>query len=297
MTSSTIEHCQPIATGIYLEGLAVDPARSRVWYSDVVGGGVHGIGVGDQRLTLNPERMWTGGLMPHADGSVLSSGGGGIMWNNPATGASGWLLRELPGEAVNGVNEMAPDGEGGLFFGTLDLEMVQRGGEPRPTQIYRLSCDGELRKLADDIGFTNGLMYDPERRRLYCNDTFLGTWMFDVTPDWCLEGKRLLLDKADADGMALDAEGNVWITGFQSGAITRISPAGERLPDIQTPARAITQVRFGGADLRDVYFNTVPPDAGATLKDGGLPDAPRSVLYQGRSPVPGRLVEPVHLEL
>ena len=107
----------------------------------------------------------------------------------------------------------------------------------------------------------------------------------------------MLLEKEDADGMALDAGGNIWITGFQSGAITRVSPEGDLLPEVSTPARAITQLRFGGADRRDVYFNTVPRDAGATLKEGGLPVEPRSVLYRGRSAVPGRLVEPTAFAL
>lgn len=297
MSDPGIDQCQPVATGIYLEGLAYDSVRDTVWYSDVVGGGVHGIGGDGELSSFNRDRMWTGGLMLNADGSVLSSGEGGILWNNPVSGDSGWLLRAPPGEVVSGVNEMAPDGEGGLLFGTLDIEMVKCGGQPRPTQIYHLTRDRELHKLADGIGFTNGMAYDEGLRRLYCNDTFFGTWVFDVLLDWTLEGRRVLLEKEDADGMALDAEGNIWITGFQSGAITRLSPHGERLPDLRVPARAVTQIRFGGVDQRDVYINTVPGDAGATLKDGGLPVEPRSTLYRGRSPVAGRLIEPTRFEL
>ena len=42
--------------------------------------------------------MWTGGIMMNEDGSVLSTGQGGIMRNNPDTGKSGWLLDELEGK-------------------------------------------------------------------------------------------------------------------------------------------------------------------------------------------------------
>ena len=34
---------EKIATGLYLEGLAVDYARDVIWYSDVIGGGIPGI--------------------------------------------------------------------------------------------------------------------------------------------------------------------------------------------------------------------------------------------------------------
>ena len=288
---------EPVARGLYLEGLALDHERGIVWYSDVIAGGVHGLWPDGRTQTLNPGRMWTGGVLMNADGAVLSSGAGGIMWNDPATGKSGWLLHEIDGQVINGINEMVPDGTGGILFGTNDIEMVERGQPTRPTSIYRLTADRQLIKLAEGIGFSNGLMLSADRKQFYCNDTFVCSWAFDVGPDFALTNKRVLLAKEDVDGMALDAEGNVWITGFRSGAITRLQPDGAPLADYPTPGGAITQVRFGGADGRDVYINTVPADAGDTLKEGGAPTEQRSVLYRGRSETPGMLIAPARFEL
>jgi len=297
MSEPLLSEFRQIAAGIYLEGLAVDTRLDRVWYSDVVAGGIHVLLPDGGTATLNSDRMWTGGVMLNHDGSVLSSGPGGIRWNNLGTGRSGWLLQEMAAEAVSGINEMVPDGEGGLFFGTCDIEMVASGGTPRPTQIYRLTRDRELLKLADGIGFSNGIMLDAENGRFYCNDTFTGTWVFDVQADLSLTNKRMLIEKEDADGMVLDAEGNVWITGFRSGSITRVSPAGDILSAVKTPAAAITQVRFGGQDMRDVYINSVPIDGGDNLKDGEIPTEQRSVMYRGRSSVAGRPIKPTCFEL
>ena len=131
-------------------------------------------------------------------------------------------------------------------------------------------------------------MFDAERRRFYCNDTFKGTWAFDVTDDLTLDNQRLLIEKEDADGMALDAEGNIWITGFRSNFFTRLTPDGRScLEDFETPAGSITQLRFGGADRRDIYFNSVPSDGGDTLKEGGEITATNSFLFKGRSETPG----------
>ncbi len=278
---------QKLASGLYLEGLAVDFARRAVWYSDVVGGGVHGVMSDGRTVTCNPDRKWTGGLLMNADGSVLSSGPGGIMWNHPETGRSGWLLHEIDGEAINGVNEMMPDGTGGIYFGTVDIERVVRAEAPRPTAIYRLDVAGKVTRVSDELNFTNGLMLSQDRKRFYCNDTFVGTWVFDVQPDLALANKRSLLEKADADGMALDADGNIWITGFRSGVLTRLRPDGSSLQPVTTPAGAITQIRFGGVDLRDYYINAVPAAGGDSLKDGVPLVAQESHMYRGRSEIPG----------
>ncbi|MFA7603043.1 MAG: SMP-30/gluconolactonase/LRE family protein [Novosphingobium sp.] len=287
-----------IASGIYLEGLAVDHARDVIWFSDVIAGGIHGVKPdGTSVGTFNESRMWTGGVMMNADGSVLSTGEGGIMWNNPDTGKSGWLLDRLEGKPINGINEMMPDGMGGIFFGTNDIEMVIQGAQTRPTELWRLTADRQLIKLADGIGFSNGIMYDAAHKRFYCNDTFKGTWAFDVTADLRFENRALFLEKEDADGMSLDAEGNVWITGFRSNFFTRLTPAGERIEDFATPAGSITQLRFGGADGRDVYFNSVPADGGDTLKEGGEITAANSFLFKGRSETPGLKIEPARFTL
>lgn len=288
MSEAAIDEFQKVASGVYLEGLAIDHERDTVWYSDVIAGGIHGVkSDGTPLASFNPDRMWTGGVLVNADGKVLSSGQGGIMWNDPETGRAGWLVDEIDGKPINGINEMVPDGEGGIFFGTNDIEMVIAAGEPRPTEIYRLTAARELIRLADGIGFSNGIMFDEERRALYCNDTFHCTWAFDVDADFRLANKRCLLEKADVDGMALDANGNVWITGFRSSHITRLAPEGQRLADFATPAGSITQLRFGGADMRDIYFNSVPSDGGDTLKDGGELTARNSFLFKGRSETPG----------
>lgn len=278
----------PLAEGVYLEGLAVDHARGVIWYSDVIAGGIHGVREnGTPFATLDADRMWTGGVMLNADGAVLSSGQGGIRWNHPESGRSGWLITELHGTPVNGINEMWPDGAGGLFFGTNDIESVIAAKAPRPTAIYHLRQDRSLVLLADGLNFSNGLAYDPERARFHCSDTFGKGWSWDVGADFALTGKRVLLDRNDCDGMALDADGNVWICGvFSPGVVHRVTPEGQALDPLPTPPGAVTQLRFGGADGRDLYLNVVPEDAGQNLKDG-KPLTGRSTLYRTRSPVAG----------
>ena len=287
----------PLAEGIYLEGLSVDHRRGVIWYSDVIAGGIHGVTPdGTKVASFNESRMWTGGVMMNADGAVFSTGQGGIMWNNPDTGKSGWLLDRLEGQPINGINEMWPDGTGGIYFGTNDIENIIEAKETRGSALYRLTVEREVIKMEADVYFSNGIAHDPQRRKFYCSDTFRKGWVFDVADDLSLTNQQLLLDREDCDGLALDSEGNVWITGFRSpGILRRLKPDGTPLPDVPTPAGSTTQVRFGG-DERDFYINVVPSDGGDSLKEG-KPLASASYLYRGRSEVPGVLIPPARFKL
>jgi sugar lactone lactonase YvrE len=286
-----------VASGLYLEGLAVDYSRNVVWYSDVIGGGIHRLAADGSIRSFNKDRRWTGGILLNEDGCVLSSGAGGIMWNDPESGRSGWLLSEIDGKPINGINEMAPDGAGGIYFGTIDIESIAKGRPTRPAGLYRLTVDRDIVLVADGLGLANGIMLSADRKRLYCNETFDSTYVFDVASDLSLSNRRRLLQKGDCDGLALDADGNLWITGYRSSELTRVRPDGTSLPPIPTPASAVTQVRFGGPDMRDCYFTSVPADGGDSLAVGVLPTARKSILYRGRSTVPGMPIPPARFTM
>lgn len=281
-----IETWRKLAAGLYLEGLTV-AADGAVWYSDVIGGGVHGHADGQPSHILCQGRMWIGGLVQNDRGYILCTGQGGIFAADPNTGAVQCVLDTIDGQLINGINEMAADGHGGLYFGTIDLDAVLAGQTPGGGQLFHLAANGTVRCVYPQVGFANGMVLSADGSTLYLNESFDGTYAFDVGPDGDLSYRRRILVKPDCDGMALDCEGSVWVTGFQSSHITRLSPSGEEMERVATPAPAITQIRFGGDDMRDVYITAVPADAGERLAEGKLPKGEVSFLYSGRSSVAG----------
>ena len=198
---------------------------------------------------------------------------------------------------INGINEMMPDGSGGIYFGTVDIEQIIKGEPTRPASLYRLTVERQIELVAEGLGFVNGIMLSADHKRLYYNDTFDATYVFDVKPDMSLANRRLLVKKEDCDGMALDAEGNLWISGFRSSELTRATPDGVLLPSVPTPAGAITQIRFGGPDMRDYYITCVPAEGGDSLAVGKRPTLQHSFLYRGRSQVPGMPIAPARFRL
>ncbi len=286
---------EPLARGLYLEGLAVD--GDRVWFSDVFDGGVQRRDPDGTLSRWLPERRWIGAIAVNEDGAVLSSGPGGIVWVDPATGQSGTLVDAVDGEPLPGANEMCPDGRDGIYFGSIDLPAIERGDPPGPAALHHLASDGRVARLTDDLVFCNGVGISPDASALYHNESFVGTFLYPVLPDGGLGERRMLLEKQDVDGMALDVDGNLWITGFSSSDILCVTPYGEIVDLLSVPAGAVTNIRFGGGDGRDLYLTTVPLEAGMEIAAGRWPSKPDSVLYRTRSPVAGRLAAPLRFAL
>ena len=276
-----------IARGLYLEGLLVD--GEDVWLTDVAVGGVRNVRTGQIVL---PERTMIGGLLRNHDGSLLVAGADGIAWVHPDSGASGMLV-----SGIGGVNEMRSDGAGGIVFGTIDLASVLAGKRPGPSSIRRLAADGTLTLLKDGLTFANGLSLSPDGTTLYFNESFVATRAFPVEPGFVLGTMRTMAEKYDCDGMALDGDGNVWISGFASGELLCLAPDGRELARLDLPGSACTNLRFGGADMRDLYVTMVDPASAQALAEGRPLTDMNSALYRTRSPVAGAPMAPAAFAL
>ncbi|MFM5929330.1 MAG: SMP-30/gluconolactonase/LRE family protein [Novosphingobium sp.] len=266
-----------LARGFYLEGLLVD--GEDIWFTDVTRGGVHNLRTGQ---TVLPERTMIGGLLMNADGSLLVAGEGGIDWVNPASGASGMLLA-----GVEGVNEMRADGQGGMLFGTIDLPAILQGKKPGPSTIRHMAADGSVRILKEGLVFANGLSLDESGSTLYFNESFSAIRSFSVGPDFALGPMGTLIAKYDCDGMALDVDGNIWISGFASSDLLCLDSAGDEVARLALPGPACTNVRFGGPDMCDLYVTIVDPADAQKLAEGAPITEQNSALYRTRSAIPG----------
>ncbi|MCJ8156569.1 SMP-30/gluconolactonase/LRE family protein [Sphingomonas sp. LaA6.9] len=287
MTAEAGHMFEPIAHGFYLEGLLVD--GDNIWFTDVVVGGVQKVG-SDQ--VLLPDRTMIGGLLLNDDGCLLVSGADGIAWVDPDTGRSGTLVNGL-----DGVNEMRADAQGGMVFGTTDLAAILRGERPGASTIRQLSADRDCKMLADGLTFANGIAVSPDCSTLYFNESFSATRAFPIGEDGSLGEPRTLIEMYDCDGMALDAEGNIWVTGFASDELRCVTPDGTEVRRLALPGKACTNVRFGGPDLRDLYVSVVDPASARQLAQG-LPLTERSsAIYRTRSPVAGAPIERTHFAL
>jgi sugar lactone lactonase YvrE len=277
---------RPIATGFcFLEGPRAD-ARG-LWFSECALGGVRRLGPDGRVEAWLTERKVIGGLALNEDGAIVCSGPGGLAWVDPQTGASGVLLDAVEGEALAGVNDVMPDGRGGLYFGTLDHALIEGGRPAGNSALCHLAPDGRARKLAGGLMVCNGIGLSPDGRCLYHNESINGTHVYDVRPDGSLGEGRRLLENPDCDGLAVDQEGGVWIASTGSGVITRLSPDGVVERRVAVPGGHPTSLCFGGPDWRDLYVTTAAEGAVQAVLSGQPPPHRDAAIYHARSDIPG----------
>jgi sugar lactone lactonase YvrE len=238
----------------FIEAPRVD-ARNNLYFSDIVLGGVYRRAPDGKIDHLIPDRTWIGGLALNADGRLVLSGRGGLVLFDPQTGRRETLFDTLDGVAVGSINDIQPDGNGGLYAGMIDpAAQVLAKAEPQP--LVHIAPDRRARRVAEGIKVTNGIGLSPDGRTLYQAETLEGVLAYDRASDGTLTNRRLVIQHPLTDGLAIDAEGCVWIAAPTASAVVRFSPDGTLDRRIETPVRETTSLTFGGEDLRDLYIVT-----------------------------------------
>lgn len=238
---------------------------------------------------------------PQQVGFIVAAEGGGFVCGlqdglyrfDPADGSFTPLCK-VDGEVpTNRLNDGYVDASGRLWFGSMD------DGESAPTgALYRY--DGGAAPQAQDAHYviTNGPATSPDGRTLYHTDTLAKrTYAFDLLPDGSLANKRLFASfqggAAHPDGMAVDAEGGVWIALFGGWRIDRFAADGKPAGSIELPCANITKLAFGGADLRTVFVTTARKGLGhEQLERQPLAGA----LFSFRSDTPGLAAHALRLQ-
>ena len=175
-------------------------------------------------------------------------------------------------------NEIVVDERGNAYINGADFDFVG-GGAPEPGYIKLLTQAGELRQVADDIQFPNGMVITPDNRTLIISESFAGRLTaFDIDPDGGLSGRRVFAEGLGPDGITMDAEGAVW-TGSGGFGVARVAEGGEVLQRVELPEnRAPFAVMLGGPDRRTLFILTAEwhPADGAPANLDRLTNGPRT---------------------
>ncbi|GAB3464088.1 SMP-30/gluconolactonase/LRE family protein [Massilia terrae] len=273
------------------EGVLWHAATGRVWFVDIKKNHIHSCAAdGSERRTWTAPSQ-VSAVVPVEGGGWVVSLEDGLYRFDEASGQF-TLLRaveaDLPG---NRFNDAFVDAAGRLWFGSMD------NGEKSPTgSLY--SYNGRDVKQADS-GYiiTNGPATSPDGRTLYHTDTLdKRTYAFDLAADGSLSNKRLfahITEGGHPDGMAVDAEGHVWIAVFRGWRIDRYAPDGRKVGSVRFPCSNITKLAFGGGDLRTVWVTT----ARKGLSEEELAQQPLAgALFTFRADVPGLAQHALRLE-
>jgi D-xylonolactonase len=140
--------------------------------------------------------------------------------------------------------------------------------------LYRVTAGepGPAQACAWAAGFpvVNGPAWSADGRILWLNDTARnGIYACDFDPaSGEISRPRLWLRLAERDGypdgMTTDAQGRLWIAHWGGACVTCRAPDdGRELARIALPTSHVTNVAFGGADLRTLFVSTAATELSA----------------------------------
>ena len=159
---------------------------------------------------------------------------------------------------TNRFNDGKCDARGRFWGGTMDFDCVAPSGA-----FYAYDAAGRCARHELAFAVTNGPAWSLDGRTMFINDTAGGNvfaWDFDAASG-ALSNRRLWLrfapDDGLPDGMTLDAQGHLWIAHWGGRCVTGHEVASAReLQRIELPVSQVTNVAFGGPDLRMLFISS-----------------------------------------
>lgn len=159
------------------------------------------------------------------------------------------VVRDLPTTGLTAPNDLVVGPDGWVWFTDPD------GGSPRTVggRVLRFDpASGALEAVPVDVDFPNGLAFGPGGTDLYVADTTADAIVRYPVVDG-RPGERSVLAHVPGtgpDGIAFDADGNLYVAAFESDEVVVLDPAGAVVRRTSTGVRSRpTNLCFAGDDL------------------------------------------------
>jgi sugar lactone lactonase YvrE len=257
---------------------------------------------------VDGEVLKPNGIALCKDGSFLLAHLGdkqGGVFSLQRDGSTRPVLTEIDGIALPPSNYPLEDAQGRLWL-TVSTRLQPRslGYNSKCSDGFIVCMDDpnepkSARIAADGLGYTNEIAFHPNGQWLYVNETFTRRLSrFPLLSRGSLGPKQIVTEFGAGtypDGMAFDAEGNVWIVSIVSNRVICVTPSGKQVlmfedvdaehlawveqayqtgsmgrPHLDgvksSQLRNISSLAFGGTDLRTGYLGCLLGDRLATLR-------------------------------
>ena len=174
------------------------------------------------------------------------------------------ILDIEPDKPQNRCNDGAADSKGRFWVGTMqnnltpeatDIEIVENSGS-----LYCINPDLSFKKLEDNIGISNTIVWSPDSKKFYFTDTLTGIInSYDCNiEEGTISNKKFFAkhERGFPDGSIVDSDGFLWSCRWGGSCVIRFDPNGKVDDIIELPVQNITSCTFGGKDLKTLFITT-----------------------------------------
>jgi gluconolactonase len=215
------------------------------------------------------------GLAFHPDGSLWVADEGddihGLM-RITSDGRAEIAVNEYQGTPLNGANDLVIDRNGVIYFSDPWGSSAENpiGG------FYRYHPDGRLEQIDTGLAFPNGVALNADESAVYLAETYktrilryeiLADGSMGSAEEWAQTGEPW-----GPDGMAFDADGNLYCAHHNGARVDILAPNGEPIGEIPIPGAGVTNCAFGGPDRKTLVVT----------------DVTSTSLYTVQMPIPGQ---------
>lgn len=235
--------------------------QGRLFYVDI-----EGCHVWSYDPASGEERSWNvgqrvGTVVPRREGGLVIAGYNGFSFLDEESGEVTPIADPEADKGDNRFNDGKCSPDGRFFAGTIST--VKKTGD---AALYRLDRDLSVTEAFGGVTNSNGIVWTADGGTVFYIDTpRQAVLAFDYDRETgALSNERVAFTTADAvaaspDGMAIDADGNLWIAFCHGACVVCFDPSGRELRRVALPCREVTAVAFGGDNLTDLYITTGIP--------------------------------------
>jgi sugar lactone lactonase YvrE len=169
-------------------------------------------------------------------------------------------------------NDMVTDTKGRSYVGNFGYDLLNKAPK-KPAELVLVNSDGSARVAAEDLDFPNGTVITPDGKTLVVGES-MGHRLtaFSISDDGSLSNRRIFAELGEGvpDGIALDAEGAIWVASPFTHELLRVRDGGAVAERIKFDAMPIA-CAMGGAGRRTLFVITaesIDPDECRARRSG-----------------------------
>lgn len=164
------------------------------------------------------------------------------------------LIKNFHGKYMNGPNDVWISPNGDMYITDPFYKRTYWDHQTKALEsedVYFLSADKKkFEAVTHDLVRPNGITGTPDGKKLYVSDLDAHlTYSYDIQPDGMLANKTLFC-KLGSDGMTIDEQGNVYLSG---NGVTVFDKTGKKIEHIDVHEPWVGNVCFAGKDHKTLF--------------------------------------------